>query len=211
MSDAGLPGHFSFEEMALGNDDTGVIDQSFDFVDPSSVGGSDPLRFTPQRVKFRRQLYKLQGIDVQWVGVVIPAHLYLEPTPHIFFHPTTAQAGISDAHYAAFDRGWAVVYDAYSFWMGAQIAAVKKAQHALVIPFYNSAQAQDLGNFNRHLKAVVVKLLTDAVKQRDPLIIYDDEVKFQRICTSSFSIGIAAQKHFQSKGADVANMTDKLF
>jgi hypothetical protein len=190
---------------------TTVVSETFPLVDIHSVDGAAPLRFKAQHLEFECLLYKLQGIDVQWIGIVLPDDLTMEPIPHIFFHPTAQQAGILDVDYAAFSGGWAHVWQAYCKWMGAQIAAADRMQQALILPLYRSAQARDLGNFNRYWKPVLLELLDDAFGAHAPFAIYGPEVSFSKICTSSFSVGIVAHMHFHSRGADVVNMTDKAF
>jgi hypothetical protein len=79
-----------------------------------------------------------------------------------------------------------------------------------VIPFYRTAQEQDLGSFLLNWRSVVSAVVSVAVNSVDPLYLSGD-FGFQSIVSSSFSNGWVAHQEFNTKAIGAAVMTNVIF
>jgi hypothetical protein len=128
--------------------------------------------------------------------------------PHINFTPTPIQGGYQDGSYDSFG-GWDNLWRDYTAVIGGQVA-LSGADQILVLPFYRTAQANNLGDFLLNWKETVTEVLTAAIDSIDATALRD-RYTFERIVTSSFSNGYVAHQQFQAKGAGVSEATDVIF
>jgi hypothetical protein len=193
----------------------GGLEESFDagvsVVDVMSIGGQGPLTPTWINAKYDRRLIRVDGTSITWFGVVVPRNANggsFGRIPHINFTPTPIQGGYSDQTYDSFG-GWDNLWRDYTSVIGGQVAA-SGADQILVLPFYRTSQAGNLGDFLINWKAAVSAAVTAAIDSIDPTYLRDT-FTFDRIVTSSFSNGYVAHQGFYSKAAGAADMTDVLF
>lgn len=180
-------------------------------VEVTSIGGQGPLVPTWIDTTYDRRLIRVDGTSISWFGVVVPKHSdggSFGRIPHINFTPTPIQGGYADATYDSF-AGWDNLWRDYTSVIGGQLAA-SGADQILVIPFYRTSQAGNLGDFLLNWKAAVSAAVTAAIDSIDPLYLRDTYT-FDRIVTSSFSNGYVAHQGFHTKAAGAAEMTDVLF
>ncbi len=177
----------------------------------NSVAGLGPLRPITVKGTYVRKLVRVDGSSIKWFGVVIPkssSGKTLGSVPHLNFTPTPIQGGYSDANYDTFG-GWGRLWLDYTGVIGGQMAA-SGVDQIVVLPFYRTSQAANLGDFLDNWQDVVSGVLTAAINSVDPLRLWDT-FTFDRIVTSSFSNGFVAHLNFQSHAAGAAGMTDVLF
>ena len=179
--------------------------------DPDSLDGTAPM--TPRSISpaLTRKLVSVTGTSIKWFGVVVPR---AQPggvaggDPHIFFTPSPWQGGYQDGTYDRF-TAWNGLWDKYTSVMGSQLVEARVRQ-ILVIPFYRNAQTGSLGSFLTNWKEVISEVVTAAINSIDPFFLRD-RYEFERIFTSSFSNGITTQQNFNTRGTDVAAMTQAAF
>ena len=193
----------------------GGLPESFDagvyVADVTSMGGFDPLVPTVVSAKYDRRLIRVDGTSINWFGVVVPRNSdgkSLGSVPHINFTPTPIQGGYSDQTYDSFG-GWDGLWRDYTSVIGGQMAA-SGADQVLVIPFYKTGQAANLGDFLISWKEAVSAVVTAAMDSIDPYRLRDT-FTFDRIVSSSFSNGYVAHQGFYTQAAGAAAMTDVLF
>jgi hypothetical protein len=193
----------------------GGLAESFDgvysVVDVTTIGGQGPLAPTNASVKYERRLIRVEGTSINWFGVVVPRNsdgAGFGKIPHINFTPTPIQGGYSDATYDSFG-GWDNLWRDYTAVIGGQVAG-SGADQILVIPFYQTSQSGNLGDFLLYWKEAVSAVVTAAIDSIDPYYLRDSYT-FDRIVSSSFSNGYVAHQGFHTKAAGAAAMTDVLF
>lgn len=196
---------------APGGFPTTVGPESYAAADPTSLPGFAPLQPITVNCAYERRLVRVDGASINWFGVVLPSPLPVATPlgiPHIAFTPTPIQGGYSDATYEAF-TGWEKLWGDYTSVLGAQLSAAAVNQ-VLVLPFYRTAQQQDLGSFLLNWQSVISDVVTVAVVSVDPLFLRDD-YHFEQIVTSSFSNGWVAHHEFNTKAGGAGAMTHVLF
>jgi hypothetical protein len=180
-------------------------------VDPASMPGLGPLRRTVANANYVRKLVRVDASSIKWYGVVVPKAMtgqMVGGIPHINFTPTPIQGGYHDGNYDSFS-GWAGLWRDYTSVIGGQVAA-SGVNQVLVIPFYRTGQASNLGDFLTNWREVISAVLTAALNSVDPLFLRD-KFTFERIVSSSFSNGWMAHQKFHTQAAGAADMTDVLF
>lgn len=128
--------------------------------------------------------------------------------PHIFFTPTPIQGGYSDAGYNSFS-GWGQLWDDYTDRIGGLLSA-SGVNQILVIPFYKTAQAYDLGSFLTNWKDVISAVVMAAVSDINPYYL-TSAYSFSSIVSASFSNGVGVHRGFNSGAAGAQAMTSVLF
>lgn len=175
--------------------------------DPLSLYGTGPLRMMVANSAYIRRLVRVDGSSIQWFGVVLPqggGWTY----PHINFTPTPNQGGYYDSTYDSFS-GWGKLWADYTSVIGGQLAA-SGADQLLIIPFYRTHQANDLGSFLVNWREVVSAVGTAAIDSVDPLRLRD-VYTFDRMVSSSFSNGFRAHENFNGKASGAAKLTDFIY
>jgi hypothetical protein len=179
--------------------------------DPDTLPGFAPLRVRYVDAHATRRLVRVEGSSINWFGVVVPdnsAGGALGSLPHIHFTPTPIQGGYLDGNYDRF-ASWGKLWEDYTYCIGNQMAAYGSKQ-VLVIPFYMTAQQQNMGDFLNNWREVVAAVVTAAVNSIDPLRLRNT-FTFDRLVSSSFSNGWVAHKQFNTQAIDAAALTDVLF
>jgi peptidoglycan hydrolase-like protein with peptidoglycan-binding domain len=179
--------------------------------DPASLAGLALLQRQSVSYQYQRRLVSVSGSSIKWFGVVLPSPLPSDGTlgvPHLFFTPTPIQGGYIDSNYPDF-IGWNQLWDDYTSIIGFQLIA-SAVKQVLVIPFYRTAQQQDLGSFLTNWQAVTAAVIAAAVDSVDPFYL-QDSVPFDSIVSSSFSNGWVAHREFNTKAVGAAAMTTILF
>ena len=179
--------------------------------EPDSVPGFGSLQPATVNYEFERRLVRVDGASINWFGVVLPRPLPVGASlgiPHIAFTPTPIQGGYSDATYDTF-TGWEKLWGDYTSVIGFQLMASGVSQ-VLVLPFYRTAQQQDLGDFYINWQSVISAVVSVAVNSVDPLFLSGDYT-FQQIVSSSFSNGWVTHREFNTKAVGASAMTSVLF
>jgi hypothetical protein len=103
-------------------------------VDSASVPGSSSLAFSGLDVEVTTMLFAIADAVVpNWFGVALPRGISDFTRPHLFFHPTPAQAGCVDGDYQSKGGKWPELFY-YMERLGYQLDGGRRNQ-ALVIPF----------------------------------------------------------------------------
>jgi hypothetical protein len=128
--------------------------------------------------------------------------------PHIFFTPRPRQGGYEDPSYDQFTQ-WNQLWDDYTWIIGSQVVA-SRARQILVIPFYKSSQAENLGSFLTNWKEVISAVITAAANSIAPQFLHNT-YGFDKVFSSSFSSGIVTHQNFNTDGTGVTSMTRAAF
>jgi hypothetical protein len=177
-----------------------------------SLAGTKPLVPAFAKVEFSRRLVSVAGSSIKWFGVVVPSSLIGSPAsavPLIFFTPTPNQHPASDPDNDSFTGGWPSLWDDYTSRIGGLLCAAGVKQ-ILVLPFYKSAQAGNLGSFLLNWKDVVSAAITAALVDIDPFCLRDTYT-FSTIYSASFSNGVGVHRRFNSGAAGAQAMTARVF
>jgi hypothetical protein len=188
-----------------------TLDRLYPVADPDSLPGTASLKPACVKALASRRLVRVDGSSINWFGVVVPQTGPaggLGSVPHLNFTPTPIQGGYLDNNYDTF-AGWAKLWDDYTAVIGCQMAAYGGSQ-VLVIPFYQTSQQQNMGNFLNNWVDVVAAVVTAAVNSIDPFRLRDT-FTFDSIVSSSFSNGWVAHKQFNTQAAGAEAMTNVLF
>jgi hypothetical protein len=178
--------------------------------DVSTMSGTGVLRPTIVHAEYVRRLVRIDESSINWFGVVVPSSGGRDgSTPHIHFTPTPIQHPCYDNDYDSFGGGWWSLWDRYTDIVGGQLAA-SGANQVLVIPFYQTAQQYNLGDFLSNWRELVSAVVTQAICSIDALRLRD-AFTFGRILSSSFSNGWVAHRQFYDQAMSAASMTDVLF
>jgi hypothetical protein len=172
--------------------------------DPGTLPGRGVIDVTVVNSAYTRRLVRVEGSSITWFGVVMPNDVP-GTVPHLNFTPTPIQGHYYDNTYDSFG-GWGQLWDDYTSVIGGQLAA-SGADQILIIPFYRTAQAGNLGDFLSNWREVVSAVATAAIDSVDPLRLRDS-YRFDRIVSSSFSNGYVAHQQFNLKAAGAGAMTD---
>jgi hypothetical protein len=173
----------------------------------AGLGAFDPMVV---RTEYTRKLVSVTGTSIKWFGVVFasPDGSIGGSVPHINFTPTPIQGHYYDTSYDSF-TGWGGLWRDYTHCIGAQVAAAA-VDHIVVIPFYKTAQSNNLVNFVNNWKEVVSAVVTAACNSVDPYFLRDT-FKFDYICSSSFSNGWVAHQQFATKGVEASSLTYRIY
>lgn len=131
-----------------------------------------------------------EDVVPNWFGVLVPNGVVVSGKVHIFFHPTTAQAGYRDAAYAS-KTGWAGLFHYMTSNMAVQFCAAKTGQ-VLVMPLMNQTSSGDCGVFPQRWESLVGEMLGQVSGSGGP-------VPITSVVVSSFSSGIAYNAQFRSR------------
>jgi hypothetical protein len=143
----------------------------------------------------------------RWFGVLVPEGLGNFDKAHIFFHPTPAQAGHSDAQYHT-GGSWLNIFHYLSERMGAQFCAAGTG-HVLVMPLMTQGSAGDCGNFPQQWESIVGRIF-GMLKSGD-MSGSASPVPISSVVVSSFSSGITYSHQFRSRaklGTRLAGVID---
>jgi len=194
-----------------GNYEQDNVARSVYFASVSSMPGTAPLAPTYAQTVYSRRLVSVTGCSIKWFGVVLPASVgaYVPTaTPHIFFTPTPAQGGYDDSNYDSF-TGWGKLWSDYTDRIGGLVSA-SGVNQILVIPFYKTSQAYDLGSFMVDWRAIIAAVIAAAVKDINPYYLTGD-YSFDYYYCSSFSNGIGPLRRFYSGAPGAQAMATKLY
>jgi hypothetical protein len=142
----------------------------------------------------------------RWFGVLVPEGISSFEDVHIFFHPTPAQAGHSDADYQAlgsFKDIWHYLTDD----MAAQFCAASTGR-VLIMPLMTQQSSVDCGSFPQRWPEIAGCILGRLS------VGLDEGAPFQRVrsvVVSSFSSGITYSHNFRQRanlGSRLAGVID---
>ena len=131
-----------------------------------------------------------EDVVPNWFGVLVPNGVAVSGKVHIFFHPTTSQAGFKDANYAS-KTGWAGLFHYMTSNMAVQFCAAGTGQ-VLVMPLMNQTSAGDCGVFPQRWESLVGEMLGQIGGAGGP-------VPITSVVVSSFSSGIVYNAQFRSR------------
>jgi hypothetical protein len=109
--------------------------------------GTGPLVSALQQTEYSRRLVSAAARQSSGSGSSCrhrSARPSLQQLRYVFT-PTPIQGGCTDTNYDRF-RGWGQLWDDYTDRIGGLVSA-SRVNQILVIPFYNTGQAYDLGSF----------------------------------------------------------------
>jgi hypothetical protein len=206
-----VPGGISATIVPAPQGRTEAVDRWISVAEVTSMSGLGTIRPATVATKYSRLLLRVEGSSIKWFGVVVgrsTENQLVGAVPHINFTPTPIQGGYADATYDSFDA-WGQLWDDYTEIIGGQMAAAG-ANQVLVIPFYKTAQSNDLGQFLTNWRQVVSAVLATTFNSLNPLLLRDS-FEFSSIVSSSFSNGYVAHQNFHGRAVDASEMTSVLF
>lgn len=179
---------------------TGSAAPSRLLVGVDSVTNLSDLTFSGPKVhKLEALLFEIQAKVVpNWFGVAVPDGVRDFRRPHVFFHPTPAQAGFKDKEYQAKSGKWQGLYR-YVYQMGFQLAASSRKQ-ILVMPFLTEGAKDSLGVFASDWHDIVSEIM---YQTQQHFGIKAERPKITDLVVSSFSAGIKYSDTFRKQGAGV--------
>jgi hypothetical protein len=189
------------------HDGTGHHQDRIWVVDSSSVPGSGKLAFLAADVDITTMLFQLDAAVVpNWFGVAVPHGIQDFTRPHIFFHPTPAQAGYRDSDYATKSGMWPQLFY-YMERLGYQLDAAARSQ-IIVMPFITEA-AKDTGI----LPANWLDIITNILRAVRTSMGADDGSKLDitQVVVSSFSAGLIYSYNFRRNAAGLAGLLGEVW
>jgi hypothetical protein len=171
-------------------------------VDPASVPGSSSLAFSGLDVEVTTMLFAIADAVVpNWFGVALPRGISDFTRPHLFFHPTPAQAGYVDGDYQSKGGKWPELFY-YMERLGYQLDGARRNQ-VLVMPFMTEAR-KDAGILVTDWQDILTQILTQVRTIYDPSD--NSPLTIFQLVVSSFSAGMIYSHNFRSNGAAVADV-----
>jgi hypothetical protein len=182
------------------HDGTGFHEGAHWFVDPSTVPGSNPLKFYGAWAQVTTLLFALDDDNAvpNWFGVAVPSGIQDFTRAHLFFHPMPAQAGYVDADYKTKSGLWPQLFY-YMERLGYQVDAAHRSQ-ILIMPFLTNA-ATDTGILPANWLDICTQILTlvRAAAGADD----GSPLQLAELVVSSFSVGIVYSNSFRKHAANV--------
>jgi len=177
------------------------------FFNLASVTGQMDLAFTAGQQQFDIWLFEIpERVVPNWFGVAVPGNVREFSRPHIFFHPTPAQARLDDNLYQTHHPSWQQLYR-YVLLMGLQLAASGRRQ-ILVFPFLTEGARDTLGIFAADWLDIVTDLMTQTAR------LYDSQAgpaQVTDLVASSYSAGVKYLHTFCHRGAHVSRYLRELY
>ena len=173
---------------------------------PESVPGSGLLQFTGLDVSITTILFAVNANVVpNWIGVAVPDGLTDFTRPNLFFHPTPAQAGYSDADYPTKAGLWPKLFY-YMERLGYQIAGSGRGQ-VVVMPFLTEAATSSW-----ILPANWQDIITDILISASALLRPGQAAPaIAQIVVSSFSSGILYSHAFRAATAGLPPLLGEIW
>ena len=152
------------------------------------------FKWTGATGKGRIEYFELDADVVpNWFGVVIPEAVKTTEHIHIFFHPTTNQAGFNDQNYRS-KAGWEKIFHYMTDDFSAQFCAAATGQ-ILIMPVLNQAAAGTCGVFPAQWESICGQIL--ALIGAGPSVETAEPAKISSVVVSSFSAGITYSNAFR--------------
>jgi hypothetical protein len=152
------------------------------------------FKWTGVAGKGRIEYFELDADVVpNWFGVVVPDGVTATEHIHIFFHPTTSQAGFNDQNYRS-KAGWGGIFHYMTDDFSAQFCAASTGQ-ILIMPVLNQGAAGTCGIFPAQWESICGQIL--ALVAAGPDVETADPAKISSVVVSSFSAGITYSNAFR--------------
>jgi hypothetical protein len=187
---------------------TGTFQNSNWLVVPGSVPPPGNLAFFGKTVKVTTMLFAIaDDVVPNWFGVAVPSGITDFTKAHVFFHPTTAQAGYVDADYKTKSGLWPHLFY-YMERLGYQLDGAARNQ-VLIMPFLTEA-AKDAGMLPAHWQEIIPDILTgvrDAVTGSSG----GSPVTLAAMAVSSYSAGIIYSDSFRRHATGLSTMLEEVW
>ena len=177
-------------------------------IDPTSVAGSEPLRFVSADVQASTMLFQIDAPVVpNWFGVAVPSGITSFTDPVLFFHPTPAQAGYVDADYAGKTGKWPELFY-YMDRLGYQLDSAHK-DRVVIMPFLTEAATTDTGILPGAWQGIVTQILTGVRAAMNA----DDgsPLAITSLAVASFSAGIVYSDAFRRRATDLGPLMREIW
>jgi hypothetical protein len=186
---------------------TGTFQDSIWLVAPASVPPPGRLAFFGKTVHVTTMLFEIADKVVpNWFGVAVPSGIEDFTKPHLFFHPTPAQAGYIDSQYPTKAGKWPELFY-YMERLGYQLDGAGRNQ-IIVMPFLTE-QAKDTGILPANWNDLLVDILSQVRAVVAPA--ETSALSISELAVSSFSAGMIYSDHFRHTAAGVGGVLTEVW